>query len=246
MTPLNLAIFPIYMRLWNEEGREATQRFLSKALSWFIVAALFLTGASVLCSREALIVLASMRFVDAERLLSILIPALMIYALHIFFNVGLILERRTALLATIAIAAAAINIIANLYWVPRFALTGAALATLLSYAAMVICLIFVNKTILPLTVNIRLVLSAAIATVLAYPLPALFHATLPLVTLLVRAIGCSFIFLISMAVISSDFREAAVFGWNAARRKLSATRTSASIAPLDNSKTSAADQGVLL
>lgn len=227
MTPLNLAIFPIYMRLWNEEGREATQRFLSKTLSWFIVAALFLSGAAALCSREALIVLASMRFAGAERLLSILIPALMVYALHIFFNVGLILEKRTAMLAVIAVASAAINIVANLYWVPRFQLTGAAFATLLSYAVMVAALVVVNHRILPLTPRFSLVLSAVVATLLAYPLPSLLHTALPITSLLVRSAGYTTIFFLGMAAISSDFRAAV----HLASRRIGKTRPVHSAVP---------------
>jgi O-antigen/teichoic acid export membrane protein len=207
MTPLNLALFPIYMRLWNEEGKEATSRFLSMALSWFSVIALFIVGLSTLCSGDALVFLASNRFAGAEGLLKVLVPALMVYALHIFFNVGLVLQKRTTLLAIIVIAAAAVNIAANFLWIPRYGLMGAAGATFLSYAVMVVTLIVVNRKILPLRVNPSLAISGLLALLCAYPLPTFIHSRWLIAQLLGRAVAYSGVFAACLFIMSADFRK---------------------------------------
>jgi O-antigen/teichoic acid export membrane protein len=208
MTPLNLALFPVYMRLWNEHGKDETARFLSKTLSWFLVISFFVVGASTLCSRDALLLLASRRFSGSENLLLILVPGLMLYALHIFFNVGLILQKRTTLLASIAIIAAIVNIGANLFLIPRLGLIGAATATLISYAFMVVSLIIVNQDIVPLKVHLALTMSALGAMLLAYPLPASIHLAPLTLELLVRATLYTVIFVACMAIASRDFRSA--------------------------------------
>ncbi|AFL87557.1 membrane protein involved in the export of O-antigen and teichoic acid [Terriglobus roseus DSM 18391] len=206
MTPLNLALFPVYMRIWNEQGRDETIRFLSNALSWFLVLALFIIGASWLSAKDALILLASRRFLGADQLLMILVPALMIYALHIFLNVGLILEKRTTMLALIAAFSAVVNIAANVYWIPRIGLTGAALATLVSYLAMIAGLLIVNRKILPLQLKWPLVVSGTLAMLLSYPLPTFLHARMSMVTLVGRNTLYSLLFVICLLLFSAEFR----------------------------------------
>lgn len=235
MTPLNLALFPIYMRLWNEEGKEATSRFLSQSLSWFAVIALFIVGLSTLCAGDALIFLASNRFAGAEGLLKVLVPALMVYALHIFFNVGLVLQKRTTLLAIIVVIAAAINIAANFLWIPRYGLMGAAAATFLSYAVMVVTLIIVNRTILPLHINPALAISALLALLCAYPLPTFIHSRWLIAQLLGRAAAYSGVFAGCFFILSADFRKIV--------KKAFAKLSIGTIAPLRVPSTAATGEG---
>lgn len=209
MTPLNLAIFPIYMRIWNEEGREATQRFLSTALSWFAVAAVAITALSLLCSRDAIVLLASQRFVEAHRLLPILVPSLMLYATHIFLNVGLILEKRTVLMSVLVFTSAAVNLALNVYLIPRIGLTGAAWATLLSYGLLIGCLAAVNHGILPLHLDLGLLAQSVVAGGCAFVLPALIHTRFPVLTLALRIPSYLALFAFVLFFLSKDFRRVA-------------------------------------
>ena len=209
MTPLNLAIFPIYMRLWNEDGREATEQFLSKALSWFTVAAVAIIALTILCSRDAIVLLASTRFVEAHRLLPILVPSLMLYATHIFLNVGLILEKRTTLMATLVFSSAIVNLILNVLLIPRIGLTGAAWATLISYLVLVVCLATINHRILPLRPNLSLMLRAALAAAVSAIPPALIHTRFPVETLGLRIPLFLLLFASLLLLFSPDCRSAA-------------------------------------
>lgn len=186
MTPLNLAIFPIYMRLWNEEGRAATQRFLSVALSWFLVAAMPISVLALLCSRDVIALLASSRFAEAEHLLPILVPSLMLYATHIFLNVGLVLEKRTGLMALLVSLSAVLNLLLNVVLLPRMGIAGAAWATLFSYALLIAVLAALNHRLLPVRPDFALVGRAVLASVAAYPLPALLRTPHPVLTLVLR------------------------------------------------------------
>ncbi len=210
MTPLNLAIFPIYMRLWNEEGREATQRFLSSALSWFSVTAAALIALTLLCSRDAIVLLASSRFLEAHKLLPILVPSLMLYATHIFLNVGLILEKRTLLMSAMVFGTALINLALNVFMIPRIGLTGAAWATLISYGLLVSALAAVNQRILPLRPRFGLMVQAGVAAVGAYVLPSYIHAHRPVLTLALRVPLYLAVFLLLFLLLSKAFRGTAV------------------------------------
>ena len=207
MTPLNLAIFPIYMRLWNEQGRDATRRFLSSGLTWFIVPSLALIGLSVLCSHDAIMLLASKRFVEADHLLPILVPGLLLYATHIFLNVGLILEKRTVLLAGLVSFSAVTNLGLNIYLIPRIGLTGAAWATLLSYALLISVLALVNQRILPLSVDFAIVTKSLVAAIVAYYPASWITTHFPALTLALRTSVDLAIFIVTLLVLSKEFRE---------------------------------------
>jgi O-antigen/teichoic acid export membrane protein len=210
MTPLNLAIVPIYMRLWNEEGREATQRFLSTGLSWFSVAAVEVTALSILCSRDTIVLLASSRFLEAYHLLPILVPSLMLYSAHIFLNIGLILEKRTVLMATMVFLSALANLVLNIFLIPRIGLIGAAWVTLVSYVLLIAWLAVVNQRILPLKLNFGLTARAVFAAAAAYAVAASLHTRFPAATLALRIPSDLALFTLLLLLLSRELRHAAI------------------------------------
>ncbi|MBB5061894.1 lipopolysaccharide biosynthesis protein [Granulicella mallensis] len=209
VTPLNLAIVPIYMRLWNPKDSSPIRRFLSQGLSWFAVAACAMTGLAILCSKDAIVIVASAKFIEARHLLPILIPSLMIYGAHIFLTVGLILEKRTAAMAGLVALAAVVNVLLNIILIPRIGLAGGAWSTLLSYALLIGLLAVINQRILPLQLNFRLMLQAALATVVAAVPASLIHTGFPIVSLALRSSLFLLCFTLALAVMSLPFREAA-------------------------------------
>jgi O-antigen/teichoic acid export membrane protein len=186
MTPLNLAIVPIYMRLWNDQGVTATKRFLSTALSWFIVAIFAITAATALTSKDLFIILASHKYTVASHLLPILIPSLMLYATHIFLNVGLILEKKTILMASLVAISATINLLLNVLMIPAYGLNGAAWANLLSYGVLILLLAWVNQKVLPLALDTGIIWKAATAAGIAYIASSLVQTPVAYLTVLLR------------------------------------------------------------
>ena len=168
MVPLNLALLPIYMKLWTHEGPEPTQRFISNALTWFLVATSLLTCLTLLCSRDVIILLASRRYLEAYHLLPIIIPSLMLYATHIFLNPGMIITKRTGLMARLVVVSAVSNIVLNVILIPRFGTVGAAYATLISYGLLIVLMAWINQRILPLQPGWQLVACSWIAAAVAW------------------------------------------------------------------------------
>jgi O-antigen/teichoic acid export membrane protein len=186
MTPLNLAIVPIYMRLWNDQGISATQQFLSTGLSWLITSIFFVGAATALTSSDVFVILASQKYAVASHLLPILIPSLMIYATHIFLNVGLILEKRTVLMATLVAVSAIVNLLLNIMMIPAYGLTGAALANLLSYGLLIFLLAWVNQKILPLVLDFGIIWKSAVAAGIGYAMCNLIRMPASYQTVLLR------------------------------------------------------------
>lgn len=170
MVPINLALFPIYMKLWVEKGEIETQKFLSRTLNDFLVLACAVACIVLLTSREVIVVLASAKFQEADRLLPLLVIGLLVYAVHIFLNAALLVHKRTATMTSVVLYACAANLLLNIFMIPRLGLLGAALATLLSYLLLILLMARVSSRLLPLQIDYLGLLCSALAAGITYTL----------------------------------------------------------------------------
>ena len=180
MVPINLALFPIYMKLWVEKGKDETQQFLSRSLNNFMALALGVVCVVLLVSRDVIVVLASSRFQEAHRLLPVLVIGLLVYAVHIFLNAALLIHKKTAAMTGLVVYACIVNIVMNIILIPRIGLQGAAIATLVSYLFLVILMGHISFRLLPLKINYIGFACNALAALLAFVMirPLEFHNAL--------------------------------------------------------------------
>jgi O-antigen/teichoic acid export membrane protein len=78
---------------------------------------------------------------------------LLAYVFQMFatnFIAGLYIREKTSRLPIVTLLGAAINVGANLWWVPRFGIMGAAYATLAAYAAMAAAMFFFSQRVFPI------------------------------------------------------------------------------------------------
>lgn len=153
MVPINLALFPIYMKLWVEKGKEETQAFLSRSLNNFIALAVAVICVVFLTSQDVIVVLASKKFQEAHRLLPVLIIGLLIYAVHIFLNAALLIYKKTAVMTGLVAGAFVANMLLNIVLIPRMGLQGAAVSTLVSYLLLVLLMARISFRLMPLKIS---------------------------------------------------------------------------------------------
>lgn len=153
MVPINLALFPIYMKLWVEKGEPATRTFLSRSLNAFLALAVGVVCLVLLTSRDVIVVLASRKFQESYKLLPVLVVGLLIYAVHIFLNASLLIHKKTATMTKLVVYACVFNIVLNIILIPRIGLQGAALATLISYLFMVLLMARESFRLMPLDIS---------------------------------------------------------------------------------------------
>jgi O-antigen/teichoic acid export membrane protein len=167
VTPLILAILPIYMRIWTSSGAEKTQEFLSISLELFLAAAAGNLADAVAAARPAVLILASSKYAGAERMIPVLLAGLLIYATYVFLAAGLLIHKRTLQMAVLLVIAAAANIALNCLLLPRMGLMGSAVATLLSYALCIVLLGRASSRLLPLRIRPAAVLKFLAAAAVA-------------------------------------------------------------------------------
>jgi O-antigen/teichoic acid export membrane protein len=149
MAPLQMALFPICMRVWNTEGKKALQDFLSRSLDQFIFVAVAVVCVAIVTSRDVIVLLASRKFQQAHTLLPYLVVGLVLSAVTIYFRPGLMIHKRATKIAAATFYAGFLNVALNVILLPRIGLVGAAIATTLSYAGIVVFLAYQSMRVLP-------------------------------------------------------------------------------------------------
>jgi O-antigen/teichoic acid export membrane protein len=151
--PLGLAILPIYLRLWTSEGRARTTEFLHVSLDFYLMAAVGIYMLVTLGSHDALVLLASPKYLGADRLIPYLVGGLLIYTTHVFLCAGLLIQKKTGTMALALICSTALNIVLNCLLLPRLGLQGAAVALLLTHIVTILLLWLASSRILPIGVR---------------------------------------------------------------------------------------------
>jgi O-antigen/teichoic acid export membrane protein len=162
MAPLQLALFPICMKVWNSQGKKATQEFLSRSLDQFMLAAVAVVCVAMVTSQDVIVLLASKKFQQAHRLLPFLVIGLVLSAVTIYFRPGLLIHKHASRIASATFYACALNIALNVILLPRIGLIGAAIATMVSYAGIVVFLAYESLRVLPFKIEFAALMRYAI------------------------------------------------------------------------------------
>jgi O-antigen/teichoic acid export membrane protein len=215
MAPLQLALFPICMKVWASEGKKATQEFLSRSLDQFMLIAVGVVSVAIVTSRDVVVLLASKKFAQAHALLPYLVIGLVLSAVTIFFRPGLLIHKKASKIATATLGASILNIVLNILLLPKIGLVGAAIATTISYAAIVVFLAYQSLGVLPFKIEtIALARYVAIGICVTW-LGTLVHMASPVLKALSRGL-----FIMSSYALILWLTDARVRTWTRQARAL--------------------------
>ena len=216
--PLGLAILPIYMRLWNSEGREKTIEFLSVSLDGFLLAAAALFALSFVAARDMVLVMASAKYRGADALIPTLVAGLLIYTTQVFLSAGLLLQKKTGIMALVLSASAILNIVLNCLLLPRIGLQAAALATLLSYLFCTAALAYFAFRVLPLTIEIKPIIGYLVAATLACLAGSAVDVGIPAWNVIIKSAVAMVVYAAVLYVVDRRIRDVMARLWRSFKR----------------------------
>ena len=132
-TPLRLAITPVYLQIWNREGKRETVHFLSNSLDYYFMLAVPMMVGMIWFGREIITVLATSKFQESATVIPYIIIPLILHGANVIYGAGFFIQKKTQILMFLALIAGVINIGLNIILIPRFGILGAAYATLVAY-----------------------------------------------------------------------------------------------------------------
>ncbi|MBN8730162.1 MAG: lipopolysaccharide biosynthesis protein [Acidobacteria bacterium] len=187
--PLQLAIVPIYLRLWSTRGREETAAFLSAGLDAYWAVAAGICCLVALCARHAVVVISSAKFEPAAALIPLLVFGMLVFTGHVIMCAGLFIEKRTGVIALIVLGGAALDIALNVLLLPRLGLQAAAISSAASGIACTGGMWFASAKYLRLRLNFEALAMYGGAAAATWFALHRIDAGSALVTLLARGAG---------------------------------------------------------
>lgn len=209
VTPLSLALMPIYMRLWVNEGAEKTAEFLSVTFNLYLAAAAGVLAAAAVTCEDALVFLASAKYQAAAHLVPILAAGLLVYTAYVFVSAGLLIHKKTVTMAGWLLFSAAANMGLNCLLLPWLGLQGAAVASLLSYLLCVVLLGRASYRVLPLKVDVTRACKYLFAAGLTWLVASRISLEPLLLRLAVRGVVAVAGYVAVVLVLDSELRRAA-------------------------------------
>jgi O-antigen/teichoic acid export membrane protein len=164
LTPAQLAVVPIVFRLWSEEGQRATAQFVSQVLTYMIAILIPVAALYLVFSREIIVLLASSKYEESAALTPYLLPGVLLGSMNFIVVVGHTIRKNTARLALNVFAVAVLNVVLNLVLIPTFHLAGAALATTIAYAVLVVANYWQTRSVVELRVDGAVIRNALLTT----------------------------------------------------------------------------------
>jgi O-antigen/teichoic acid export membrane protein len=131
------ALIPIYTRLWVEDGATEARRFIDRVFHFYLLVAAPIIGGLALVGNEVIVELASSRYSSAAAVIPLIMAGLVCEGAIPIVGAGLFIHKRTRLVVPVVGFCALFNIAASALLVPRFGLSGAAMAMLASYVILV-------------------------------------------------------------------------------------------------------------
>lgn len=211
IVPINLALAPIYLRLWMTEGQARTSEFLSRGLDIFIMSSVGIFAVVAATAHDAVTLFASSKYHGAEALIPTLVAGLLIYTSHSFLSAGLMICKSTRTMAKLLAYSALLNVGLNCLLLPRMGVQAAAIATLLSYLFCVVLLARASFKLLPLRLDVRAIARYAFAAIVAWYAASRIEFPSSLANLVARSVVAFIVY--SGLLYATDSRVRAVPGY---------------------------------
>jgi O-antigen/teichoic acid export membrane protein len=155
--PLNRAVTPVYLEIWERKGAADTKKFLETLLDYYLMAAIPLIFAISYFSEDIIRILASAKYVEVAGIVPIIIAPIILHGANGIFAAGLIIHKKVKTMMYLTLSSALMNMGLNLYLIPAMGLTGAAISTLCAYSFLILTMVYYSFKYLPLFIN-RLIL----------------------------------------------------------------------------------------
>jgi O-antigen/teichoic acid export membrane protein len=162
------AIQPIYNRLWEEQGRQATEAFLGRALHYYVVLSAPIIAGLTAVGPELLPLLASSKYKEGSTIIPYVMAGMVMDGAMVIFTAGLYIHKRTRVVWGLISLCAVVNLLLNVVLIPRMGLTGAALATLLAYGLLLLLGSFASRGYLEIPIPFSSLVKGGVAAGLMY------------------------------------------------------------------------------
>jgi O-antigen/teichoic acid export membrane protein len=162
------AVTPLYMQLWNQEGKERTEEFLSRVISFLLYILVPILFGFIALSKPLIVLLASEKYMESATIIPYILPGILLWGLSPLFAAGIYIQKKTQILFLVVMSGVILNGGLNVLLIPQFQLLGAALATLISFILLMGALVAVSNRYLRITIDKGIFVRTLLASVVMF------------------------------------------------------------------------------
>lgn len=144
------AVMPLYSRMWEERGPQATREFVERALRLYFMVGLPVIAGMAAVGEDILVLLASERYSVGAPVVSLIIAGLVVDGSIALVGAGIYIHKQNRRIIPWVALAAGLNLALNFALVPRIGLLGSAASTLLVYGLLAAAAWRLGGRLLPL------------------------------------------------------------------------------------------------
>jgi O-antigen/teichoic acid export membrane protein len=155
---IQLSLTPLIYKHYNQPDTPRQLDIIFRLVIFFsLIMFLFLSFFSL----DILKIMTTPEFYGASTLLIFLVPAFLLRSMYIF-SPGIAIAKKTHLIIWINVAGGLLNFLLNYWFIPLFGITGAAIATMISYASFFLAYMLIGQLFYPIPYQWKRILASAI------------------------------------------------------------------------------------
>ncbi len=207
VSPLNTAIVPILLHTWNNEGELKTKEFLTKVFKYYLLIGIPIIFGTIAIGRDILTVIATDKFTSTENILPYIMASVIIYGAYFITYSGLQISKNTKIIAKYIFLSVLLNVLLNILLIPVYHITGAAVATLISYAFFFFITTKKSFSVLSFNIETRPILEAIFASTLMYMVIIKLPSGLLMQTIILKMLTGIIVYVFFICITDKEIKE---------------------------------------
>lgn len=210
LTALVQAVKPYYMQLWEADGKEKTQSFLTKGIHNYIVFGLPFIALFALVAPHLLNFLASPKYYPGTIIIPFVAFSFFLEGSMHFLAAGLYIKKNTKVLLLWGVMATIINLGLNFLVIPMHGILGAAVVTVISYVIFMLGVSYRAFEFVPFKIQLRIPLLIALWSLIVYALLFKFNFGGDFASLVGKGFIGGFMLITGIVLIDASARQAII------------------------------------
>jgi O-antigen/teichoic acid export membrane protein len=150
---LQLAVFPVMIKFWEEKGQDTAVRFIRKSLVLFLILVVPIFLVLLLFGKPLLGILSPAKYNEGYVCIPWVAAGVFLKHLAAYFNRGFELRKKVVFFTLVGVGTLVLNVAFNFLLIPSYGYLGAAVATFLAFTGYFLASVIFGLRVLPLRVQ---------------------------------------------------------------------------------------------
>ncbi len=140
-----MASTPIGMHIWEERGVPESMQFMTGVTRLYLLACVPAAVGMSALSRLVVDILGGSAYTDGYRIMPYVLFGVLLFGVQQLYQFGLLFQQRTGFITFATVSAGLANVLLNLLLIPPYGYLAAGVVTLLSYALLLLLIIWFSR-----------------------------------------------------------------------------------------------------